>query len=297
MKPNLALQSLETRLVACEAKATRAEEAAADLRHKLSVAYVVAGALAVFGVTGGTILSNAWQKLSDLKDRTVALEATLSQWDAELAKSKKTVNEATIASLQEITRTADQARADTREQLSTLGNDQLARLTANGDEIISRVGKLASNQPMSKFQDGSTKLRVSSLEIIGRTGNVVASIGPGSGEIATELRLNDVLGNNRILQYVTSKGVPYTKFINTAGALTVWIGNYSNDNSGFVELYGSGGKTRFAKLGTEERGGYLGLYGKTGANISYLGPEQTTGNALLNLMRADGSGTKSVTPN
>jgi hypothetical protein len=77
--------------------------------------------------------------------------------------------------------------------------------------------------------------------------------------------------------------------MNSEGNRVLQLGVYTNSDSPFVEFYDANGAKKLLVAAEGANGGKLSLNAPSGGQIVYLGPDDNTGDGLLNVMKSNGT--------
>ncbi len=289
-----------------------------EFKHRLEkqiyAAVAVAAVLGGLGFFGVTWINKIEKKLDSANNRTEQIEKKTSNWDAQIAEGLQTIREAKESAIKEI-----ESRGNKLVENEIQGFEKKIRNSKDGldkyvkskesyvkryIQEIEKEGKIKTEEIKSIkasdlleiLKNGSQTLTLSGLNINNGSGRTVVAIYPDNSKDGDGyIRINNQDGDRRLIFYLDNDR-PQALFSNTNNKVVLKHGIYNDSEIGYLRFYSSDGETKLAEIDSADKGGSINLYHKNGRSIIYIGPENNSGNGLINATTKDGVKTVSHGP-
>ncbi|PCJ33032.1 MAG: hypothetical protein COA90_00985 [Gammaproteobacteria bacterium] len=261
------------------------DEQVQDLKQRLSVleeykhkidkniyaGFLVIALFSAAGIWGATWFSaledkilSLETKLLSLNDRTAPFENKFSKWEASIDTATTELEQKKKAAIQEIESEAGHA----------------------ADLKIKQIQQIKVNDLLAQLKNGSQKLSLSAVEIKNSDGIVAVDIRAdqdGDGMILINNESED-----KKLSLSLFNDQPQLLFFNDKNKESLIMGVYGDTNKSFIRLLDENADKKLIKIESTRQGGVIQQYHSNGSQIIYSGPEENTGNGLVNVINLDG---------
>ncbi len=282
------------------ARIERLEQFKTELEKKIFAAVAVATVLGIVSLGGGVWISSLVKNIDELTTKSSVIDTKLQAVEAKAFR----VDTELVAAISKLNNARDQAAQEiavgvgkVRDQLATTSERSIRAYEADLRKIAERTRTSAGTQDelATRLANGSLNAVFNSVAVRNARGNITASIGSDE-EGDGFLRINAKDGDRRYLLNLYS-GHAQSQFYNRQSKRVMSMGLYSDDTIGFIRLRDSMDTLTLLELKADAKGGSLISNAlPSGKNIVFLGPENNSGNGLVNVMGLKGEATNSHSP-